>query len=81
MMDGSVFVGIHTIKLIAQAGVDFTVIAEAAITYAKQETHLPTSPVVQFDFSGYTFEVDEHTDVAKFVRDNKALLRKNKAAH
>lgn len=80
-MDGSVFVGIHTVKLIAQAGVDFAVIAEAAVAYAKHETHLPTSPVVLFDFGGHTFEVDEHTDVAKFVRENKALLRRSKAAH
>lgn len=78
-MDRNVFVGVDSIKLIAKAGVDFPVVVEAAVAYAKKETHLPTSPKVLFDFGSHTFDVDEHTDVAAFTKQGKLLLKTHNA--
>lgn len=78
-MDKNVFVGVDSIKLIAKAGVDFPVVVEAAVAFAKKETHLPTSPKVLFDFGSHTFEVDEHTNVTSFTKYGKMLMKSHSA--
>ncbi len=75
-MDENIFLGVETTKLIARAGTEFGDVVAGAVQYAVSISGGKTSPIVQFDFGGHTFDVDQHTDVAKFVREGKAKLKK-----